>query len=197
MCSTEFCSFNFQATVSSTPEWRNGSLENELTFQEHTKLWSSEVPKQIWKIKVITHLFGRGMLWPQCLKEKEHSRISISWWKSLNSLRSFMDQTTWGSTKFCVEKRNISSLVYDPECGSIILWLLQTWLAHHIYCPLLCPICSTWYLLIRVTYGLPKWFHGKEFASQCRRCRRHRFDLGVGKIPWRKKWQPSPVFLPG
>ena len=23
------------------------------------------------------------------------------------------------------------------------------------------------------------------------------FDLWVRKIPWRKKWQPTPVFLPG
>ena len=22
------------------------------------------------------------------------------------------------------------------------------------------------------------------------------FDLWVGKIPWKKKWQPTPVFLP-
>ena len=27
--------------------------------------------------------------------------------------------------------------------------------------------------------------------------RRFRFDLWVGKIPWRKKWQQTPVFLPG
>ena len=25
----------------------------------------------------------------------------------------------------------------------------------------------------------------------------HRFDLGIGKILWRRKWQPTPVFLPG
>ena len=24
-----------------------------------------------------------------------------------------------------------------------------------------------------------------------------RFDPWVGKVPWRKKWQPTPVFLPG
>ena len=30
-----------------------------------------------------------------------------------------------------------------------------------------------------------------------RRCRRHMFDLWVGKILWRKKWQPTSVFLPG
>ena len=26
---------------------------------------------------------------------------------------------------------------------------------------------------------------------------RHRFDAWVGKIPWRRAWQPTPVFLPG
>ena len=25
----------------------------------------------------------------------------------------------------------------------------------------------------------------------------HRFDSWVGKIPWRRVWQPNPVFLPG
>ena len=34
----------------------------------------------------------------------------------------------------------------------------------------------------------------KESAYQCRRCR---FDLWSGKIPWRRKWQPTPVSLPG
>ena len=24
-----------------------------------------------------------------------------------------------------------------------------------------------------------------------------RFDPSVGKIPWNRKWQPTPVFLPG
>ena len=27
-------------------------------------------------------------------------------------------------------------------------------------------------------------------------CRRCRFDPWIGKIPWRRKWQPTPVFLP-
>ena len=26
---------------------------------------------------------------------------------------------------------------------------------------------------------------------------RRGFDPWVGKIPWRRKWQPTPVFLPG
>ena len=35
---------------------------------------------------------------------------------------------------------------------------------------------------------------GKESACQCRR---YKCDPCVGKIPWRRKWQPTPVFLPG
>ena len=31
----------------------------------------------------------------------------------------------------------------------------------------------------------------------CLQCRRHGFDLWVGKIPWRRKWQPTAAFLPG
>ena len=42
--------------------------------------------------------------------------------------------------------------------------------------------------------GLPWWLSGKESACQCRRCG---FNPWVGKIPWRRQWQPTPVFLPG
>ena len=30
-----------------------------------------------------------------------------------------------------------------------------------------------------------------------RRCWRPRLNSWLGKIPWRRKWQPTPVFLPG
>ena len=42
--------------------------------------------------------------------------------------------------------------------------------------------------------GLPWWLRGKESTCQCRR---YGFDPWVVKIPWRRKWQPTPVFLPG
>ena len=46
------------------------------------------------------------------------------------------------------------------------------------------------------SFYLPKWHTGKEFSRQCRRCRRLGFNHWVGKIPWKWKWQPTPVFLP-
>ena len=38
---------------------------------------------------------------------------------------------------------------------------------------------------------------GREPACQCRRQNRCGLDIWVGKIPWRRAWQPAPVFLPG
>ena len=45
--------------------------------------------------------------------------------------------------------------------------------------------------------GLPRWRSGKESACQCRRLKRQGFDPWSRKIPWKRKWQPTPVFLPG
>ena len=42
--------------------------------------------------------------------------------------------------------------------------------------------------------GLRWWLSDKESACQCRRCG---FNCWVGKIPWRRKWQPTPILLPG
>ena len=42
--------------------------------------------------------------------------------------------------------------------------------------------------------GLPRWLSGEESAWQCRR---HGFNPRVEKVPWRRKWLPTPVFLPG
>ena len=42
--------------------------------------------------------------------------------------------------------------------------------------------------------GLPWWLSREGI---CLRCKRRGFDPCVRKIPWRKEWQPTPVFLPG
>ena len=45
--------------------------------------------------------------------------------------------------------------------------------------------------------GFPGGSDSQESACPCRRHRRRGFDLWVGNIPWRRKWQPTQVFLPG
>ena len=45
--------------------------------------------------------------------------------------------------------------------------------------------------------GFPDGASGKEPTCQHRRHKRCRFHLWIGKIPWRRAWQPTPAFLPG
>ena len=56
---------------------------------------------------------------------------------------------------------------------------------------LFCQLCLTF------LGGLSRWHCGKESGCQCWRCKRRGFDPWVGKIPWRRAWQPTPVLLPG
>ena len=57
----------------------------------------------------------------------------------------------------------------------------------------LCPGVCSQYLSI---WGFSGGSAGKEPACQCRRHRRHGFDPWVGKIPWRREWLHTPIFLP-
>ena len=46
-------------------------------------------------------------------------------------------------------------------------------------------------------WAFPAGSAGEEPACQCSRHRRPGFSPWVGKIPWRRRWQPAPVFLSG
>ena len=45
---------------------------------------------------------------------------------------------------------------------------------------------------IKANEGFPGGASGKEPTCRCRRHKRCRFNPWVGKIPWRRKWQPTP-----
>ena len=77
---------------------------------------------------------------------------------------------------------------------------------HAIICHLLCHGYSVfqilrcilkWYWVTINARGFTGGASGKEPACQCRRHKRLMFNPWVGKIPWSRKWQPTPVFLPG
>ena len=48
------------------------------------------------------------------------------------------------------------------------------------------------YMILWLPRWLPWWLNGKESA-----CRSGRLNPWVGKISWRRVWQPTWVFLPG
>ena len=67
-----------------------------------------------------------------------------------------------------------------PRCHGF----LQRHCAHWVY-RFTCQSTSVWASQVR---------SGEEPTCQCRR---HEFSPWAGKIPWRRAWQPTPVFLPG
>ena len=50
---------------------------------------------------------------------------------------------------------------------------------------------------VKARIRLPGLHSGKESACWCRRHKRCGFNPWVRKIPWSRKWQPTPLFLPG
>ena len=48
-----------------------------------------------------------------------------------------------------------------------------------------------------IIQGLPRWHSCKEAACRCRRYRKYGLGPLVAKISWRRKWQPTLVFLLG
>ena len=56
-------------------------------------------------------------------------------------------------------------------------------------------ICKYWNIIQRAEHSW--WLSSKESTCHGRKCRRLGFDPWVRKIPWRREWQPTLVFLPG
>ena len=72
-------------------------------------------------------------------------------------------------------------------------------LGNHVYPKGWCPSmsCPEEKPSVTLWVSFPGGTSGKESTCQCRRCKRRGFDPWVGKIRWRRAWQPTPVSLPG
>ena len=82
---------------------------------------------------------------------------------------------------------------FEYTCYICLILKSHYSLAHLI---VLSPV-SLWVPGTVLSWGFPGGASGEEPACQCRSCQRRGFDPWVGKIPWRRKWQSTPVFLPG
>ena len=91
----------------------------------------------------------------------------------------------WGSVRSsCIQSSCIARYVQMNNAPSPPIYVglhpHNLWMSPSLYSPCECHF--------------PGGTSGKESTCQCRRCRVHPW---VGKIPWRRKWQPTPAFLPG
>ena len=76
----------------------------------------------------------------------------------------------------------------------ILAWKRMPFFFHSILC---LGIETEFWGGVKSARDFPGSASGKELACQSRRCKTLGFNPWVKEIPWRRAWQPTPVFLPG
>ena len=172
-------------------------------------LWGITIPFP-WVLMHIRFLFAPCQEWSLFFPQYRGSPAIQSHWPSkLDSLGipSPFTRSSGGEARFGV-KTFTTSLVART---SLVLLFSCLWVAHPlgmgfyfiVIVPLLPSHCSFSFIaehgvsFLVGPMGFPGGASGKEPTCQCRRHKRHSFHPWVGKIPWRRAWQLTPVFLPG
>ena len=88
-------------------------------------------------------------------------------------------------------RKKIKNSIYNPCNHKLKQWLqISTWNSGILILP---PFGMSCTLLL----GFPDGSVVKNPSVIAGKCRRWGFNPWVGKISWRRKWQPTLVFLPG
>ena len=120
--------------------------------------------------------------------------MTSAWWGTCFSIITRVSSvTSQGSDSpvFLVKNTNCFQVPPQSEVSQIPLFL------HMLDFPLLQSPSQQPFVGKHCFCGISRWFNSKESTCQYRRRRRHWLDPWVRKIPWRRKWQPTPVFFSG
>ena len=121
------------------------------------------------------------------------SFVKVSWlylYRSISgSLLSSIDLFVYSFTEITLSWL----LKLYIKSWSLVASVLQLCFPSSTLCWLFWVIC----LSVETLEGYPCVTSGQEPTYQCRRCKRSGIYPWVKKIPWRRAWQPTPVFLPG
>ena len=126
---------------------------------------------------------------------------------ALHCCVSFCCTMKWISCELVWVAQSCPTLCDCMDCsppGFSLLRILQArileWVAFSFSTGFSQPRDQTWVSSVAADSAfirLPNWCSSKESACQCRRHKKFWFNPWVGNIPWRKKWQLTPVFLLG
>ena len=146
-------------------------------------------------------------------KEKNYMIISIDAPKTLSrNSSSFLIKKLKAFSKEGLKRSplNLISGAHQTPTGNIIcinriLEIPQLRLRRDLHCYFfgmsmfgwLMPVCHFPLECLGMHMQMvPRWLSGQRILRlQWRRCRRHGFNPWIRTIPWRREWQPTPVFL--
>ena len=121
-----------------------------------------------------------GGLWPQCMSSPRSSS-----WRSVSLPGQSCGHSSTTALSLSIQFSAKGGRGFIQNSSSIFMerWgdMINKKIKAHVQC----------------LQGLPGGASGKEFVCQCRRHKRCGFNPWVGKIPWRRRWQPTLALLPG
>ena len=135
----------------------------------------------------------------QCMKVKNESEVA----QSCRTLRDPMDCSLPGfSVHGIFQARGLEwgaiAFSNHGQLQAINVMLLNVELERHVHIGCYqCVLVTVNILLCRTIWASQVVLVIKNPLANAGRCKRCGFDPWVGKIPWRRAWQPTPVFLPG
>ena len=128
------------------------------------------------------------LLLPQSLPASESFPMSWLFTSGSQSLLYLLPFCLPANTTWLLGYHSLAFLCHFPTHSHLFKYYI---VGFHVL-----ELCKT-RITLCVFLGFPGGASGKELTCQCRRHKRYRFSSWVGKIPWRRAWQPTPVFLPG
>ena len=152
-------------------------------------------PSQLWSTSVMSSrgggIWGRCSLWGQVFTTDVVGRAGwegegIVWWPLMS--RSHDE----GRLSWCPCESTFSLHCALTPCPPAIPDIMVSHARPASARKMLSPLASLTYLCLSV-WWVPWWLSAQEPTWHSRR---GRFDPCPRKMPWRKKWQPTPVFLP-
>ena len=114
--------------------------------------------------------------------------IPVPWWNTTTPI-----SPTW-KLSLCQEVAELASnpifMAQDVYPSSSIWPFVVMWITQRV-------LVSRWHQHVNLNHVNEKQKGGNSSKESTCQCRRHGFDPWVWKISWSRKWQPTPVFLPG
>ena len=102
-------------------------------------------------------------------------------WSEGPRLQEVREYRSWSPLAPCPHRRLLSQLKsLDHPVLVLVLGSVR-------------PLGNQIWAALRAYIGLSRWLSGKESTCQCRRRKRCGFNPWVRKIPWSRKWQPTPT----
>ena len=120
---------------------------------------------------------------------REQEQLELADFKDISSSKIYSSSCEWNDQHGCSQ---VCSCLISPSC--LVSKPSATFFPHHFSRQPLhsCTYCFLCFLSLSF-----RWQSGKKKKSACQnsRCKRHGFDLWAEKTPWRREWQPIPVFF--